>query len=196
MASKRSAKCWRSNSAGSGVIIKVHSLNKQALEKLIASSLFPKKWCPKVIPVSLPNPILNRRGVLHPPAHRFQPTNPNPLRAWNRLTVNQKPAPLIPFRQSSPPRFARFRFLWNQVSFLFQENTLCVPFWQGNREHRPNGQQIDILRKNHKNIQEANFIITLICRCRIVVLHFLKRIMAAKRLKKTQKKKSRKICYA
>jgi len=49
-------------------------------------------------------------------------------------------------------------------------------------------KQLNILRKNHKNIQKADFVARLRCRCRVVVLHFLKRIMAAKRHKKTQKR--------
>ena len=60
-------------------------------------------------------------------------------------------------------------------------------------QSEPDDKQLNILGKNHKNIQKAYFVVRLRCRCRVVVLHFLKRIMAAKRLKKTQKRKVEEI---
>lgn len=56
-------------------------------------------------------------------------------------------------------------------------------------QSEPDDKQLNMLGKNHKNIQKADFVVRLRCRCRVVVLHFLKRIMAAKRHKKTQKRK-------
>ena len=47
----------------------------------------------------------------------------------------------------------------------------------------PDDKQINILGKNRKNIQKADFVIRLNYRCRVVVLHFyLERIMDTRRL--------------